>query len=80
MRRKAHWWDDAMLTAGDFTDAQLDAELARAQQVGEDAAAEMIAFYTDRLPCPICGRAVGDHTRRELRRCDHSRPDLRLVS
>jgi hypothetical protein len=78
-KQKGHWWENAPLTVGDFTDAQLNKELARAQQVGEDVAAAWAAWAADNQPCPSCGYRVGDHTRRQLRRCDNSRPDLQLV-
>ena len=78
--RSGNWWEH--LTEPDPGAAYLHdlaGEVRHGQQVGEEVAAEMLAFYADHQPCPVCRRLVVDHSRRELRRCDNSRPDLQLI-
>lgn len=77
-------WEAASDHADDLTGVSV-AEWQRAaleygQQVGEDVAEQIAAYRWEYQPCPICGRQMGDHNRRELRRCDRSRPDLQIVS
>jgi ribosomal protein S27AE len=78
--RFAPWWEHLTPPSPEITLARdLDAELQRAQQVYEDVAAEARAFRAEQQPCPICGRVVAEHTRRQLLRCAGSRPDLEIV-
>ena len=72
------WWQTPTNPEIEFL-AEIDANLAAAQQVGEDVAREILNFIEDNRPCPACPKRVGDHTRKELRRCDRSRPNLTLV-
>ncbi|HEY7605682.1 MAG TPA: hypothetical protein VID07_02760 [Actinomycetes bacterium] len=82
MPRKSSWWTgivDPPTPDGQFL-AAIDAELVRAQQVGVETAEVMIGFSANkRQPCPVCQRPVGRHSKRQLSRCDNSRPDIQLV-
>ena len=61
---RPHWWESLPDPDAEHYIAALDVELGRAQQVGEEVAAQMLDFAA---------------SRRELRRCDNSRPDLQIV-
>lgn len=68
-RRQRQWYD-----------ATVDYEVElRPEDVAAQVAAQWRAWIETHQPCPICGRLVADHTRRERRACDDSRPDLHLV-
>jgi ribosomal protein S27AE len=77
--RNDAWWHNVTDNPDQVYLSALDAALAEAQQVGEDVAEQWIAFAAEQRPCPICGRIVADHNRREWRRCDNTRPDLEIV-
>jgi hypothetical protein len=78
MSRPYGWWDTPTAQDLDYL-SDLYAAMAAGQQVGEDVAEQWAAFAAESQPCPICGRRDGDHSRRERRRCDNTRPDLEIV-
>ena len=76
-----HWWETGPdMDPNAAVVAELAASAQAAQQLGEEVGAQMIAWAAEHQPCPVCGRLVVDHTRRELRRCDDTRPDLTLLT